>query len=160
MAEARTALQALDVSGSMGSAMGAGNMYGGGGGSSMSCHEAAAAMALVTLRGVAGSGERLMNIVYPPLHSHTNRRSWQAPWHPAATFCLFRIVVHDIELLENRQHIGIVVGARATGETGLLYNPILGADARAVASRVGVKIPSMLTLPAPGQILSSSERAV
>ena len=33
----------------MGSAMGAGNMYGGGGGSSMSCHKAAVAMSPVTL---------------------------------------------------------------------------------------------------------------
>lgn len=40
---------ALDVSGSMGCAMGAGNMYGSGNGSSLTCHEASAAMALVTL---------------------------------------------------------------------------------------------------------------
>ena len=88
--------------------------------------------------------------------SHANRRSWRAPRHPAPTFCLIRIVVHDLELLENRQHIGVVLGARATGETG----SFLGADAREIASRVGVKIPSMLALPAPGRILSSSERTL
>jgi hypothetical protein len=87
-----------------------------------------------------------MNTVYPLLLSHANRRSWRAPWHPAPTFCLIRIVVHDIELLENRQHVGVILCARATRETGLLYNPILGADAREVASRVGVKIPSLLAL--------------
>ena len=83
-----------------------------------------------------------LTLCIPPLHSHANRRSWRAPWHPAPTFCLIRIVVHDIELLENRQHVGVILASRATGETG----SFLGADAREVASRVGVKIPSLLAL--------------
>ena len=89
-----------------------------------------------------------MNTVYPLLLSHANRRSWRAPWHPAPTFCLIRIVVHDIELLENRQHVGVILAARAVSriaraKTGLLYDAILGCKCRAIASRVGDKIPSL-----------------
>jgi hypothetical protein len=53
-----------------------------------------------------------------------------------------------MKLLENRQHVGVILAARAISriaraETGLLYDAILGCKCRAIASRVGDKIPSM-----------------